>query len=837
MKQENYYLKRGSCFSLKKQKSFYIGCFKSIGVKDSVIKYGIKKLLLFSILVLFFGSCSKDFDSYYDRPSWLEDPIYQTLQSEGRFSNYLECVDKTLYSQVLKGSGNYTVFAPNDEAFAKFLKEKGYASVKDIPKSVANQIVSYSLVYNKYALEHLGDVLTTSQWSAGASYKKRTPYYKTIYKENVNGKTEWVIDANAHNGTFSTEVHNYKYLPILTNSYFTNNHLSSSDYNTFFSTNFSGQNVLSGEIVKSDLYSENGVIHEVNSVSLPLNNFDEMLKNDNYSAFKALLDHKTSDGSYQFAKYTQTNTFTEYYKTLYPDSNIVDLYVKAYPSLPFSPNVELYSGVSGASDEGDGYTMFVPSNEAVNEFVQNKLLKYAKSISELPTATLTYFLKAHMSDGIIWPSQYTTAQNANSEFFNEQGASGKTFNESGIIEKKMASNGFFYGIDHVIKSGYFETVYSEILLNPAYSWLNIALTGLYANDLYTDFLKSPLSGYTEENYTILLPSDELLKRDGFAYDVTQSAVGDRFSNSSIKSGTALDRLKRLIRMCVFKRIKNNDINSAIVDFNGNSSIGYDGFGYAVNDYGDMIRFKNGKVQAVGNILDSEWVTITPIATLNNGQVFAIDKLLEYSPRNSNPAAAAGWEDQSITTFVANYFAANPAQTSEFKKYWDKVLSVVSPSINASGYYTILIPTNEQVNAAVAAGNLPALANVVVTKDKEWAQAVNFVSSQILSGTVYSDDGLSRFIPGNYVTSKCATLYKVNDSSADLVGVKTYAEATKVNGQLVFQAKNIEEGSNILVKGIGTSGVIRGVNNSNVMGPRAVIHLVDGYLTFKVNSTN
>jgi hypothetical protein len=35
---------------------------------------------------------------------------------------------------------------------------------------------------------------------------------------------------------------------------------------------------------------------------------------------------------------------------------------------------------------------------------------------------------------------------------------------------------------------------------------------------------------------------------------------------------------------------------------------------------------------------------------------------------------------------------------------------------------------------------------------------------------------------------------------------------------------------------GTQQVIRGLNNSNVMGPRAVLHSLDGFVCFEINQT-
>src|SRR5660397_105072 len=107
------------------------------------------KIFLCLLLPVFFYQCN-DIEKYYERPGWLEKPIYEVLEQEGRFSNYLQCVDSTEYALVLKGAGLYTVFAPNDAAFAAYLSKKSYASVDEIPAEERKNIVAYSIVYSKW---------------------------------------------------------------------------------------------------------------------------------------------------------------------------------------------------------------------------------------------------------------------------------------------------------------------------------------------------------------------------------------------------------------------------------------------------------------------------------------------------------------------------------------------------------------------------------------------------------------------------------------------------------------------------------------------------------------
>ena len=95
-----------------------------------------KGFLMAPLACLTLAGCQDtEFDEYYERPSWLDAPAWNILERRGDCSNYLQLVEKTLYSKQLEGSGSYTFFVPTDAAFQAFFAENpyGYSSVADIP--------------------------------------------------------------------------------------------------------------------------------------------------------------------------------------------------------------------------------------------------------------------------------------------------------------------------------------------------------------------------------------------------------------------------------------------------------------------------------------------------------------------------------------------------------------------------------------------------------------------------------------------------------------------------------------------------------------------------------
>ncbi|MFA6588941.1 MAG: hypothetical protein WCS66_01200 [Bacteroidales bacterium] len=803
--------------------------------------------------LLFLGSCSKNFDSYYQRPSWLEKNALEVLEEKGNFSHYLKLVNRTLYSKVLSGSGHYSFFAPNDQAFEAWLLENNYEKVEDIPLNLATEMVAYSLIYNAYEAANLGNTwLSSAEWELGSSFRKQTPSYKTIFKEEVDGQKRWTMHST---GSFNESWHNYRYLPVFSNNYFTANGLSATDYNEFYQEtdwNPANGNVLGAEILTPDIYVENGVVHEISQVIVPPVNLDEMISsqaNDpakssqGWAMFKQLLYHKLSDSSYQFFLYSEDVDAQYYYNKMYPDSAISSVYLKVYnpEHIDVPLNLEGYYGPGeGITSENGAYTLFVPDDAAIKSYIDNTLLKYTDDFNKLPSTVLSTFIASHICDGLVWPSNFKMAKNLvglEGEFINGKGVLGSDYASSGITSAQFASNGMVYTMDRVVKSGYFESVYGRLLLDPSYSYMNQVISANYNTSIYQYLLQSSYSGYLNENYTLMMPANDLLENDGYTFDPSNSS----FSNETASSVGGVDvvaRINRLAASGVFMRTMDYPLDNftAAPAALANS---YGGYGFAVNYYGDMIRYRNDYLQAAGNIADNDSVHLQK-DTVNyaNGQFYQLDKLINYSPRNTKGSSSEGWTESSLVSFVQNYL--DKSDKTLFKAYWDSCLVEVEGSINSSAFYTVLIPTNDRMQEAIDAGYLPTLADVNTNLNGELIKAVAFINAHLIVGEVYPDDGLDRIFPGNYAAYKATTSHKITEAKVDLVLAKSYVDIAKDADQnkLIFRAADIESGNSVLVYGrgsvLGTQQVIRGLNNSNVMGPRAVLHSLDGFISFEVN---
>jgi uncharacterized surface protein with fasciclin (FAS1) repeats len=73
--------------------------------------------------------------------------IIETAIADGSFKTLVTAVKDAGLTETLSGPGPFTVFAPNDEAFAKLPKGAIEALLKDIPK--LKQVVNYHVLAGK----------------------------------------------------------------------------------------------------------------------------------------------------------------------------------------------------------------------------------------------------------------------------------------------------------------------------------------------------------------------------------------------------------------------------------------------------------------------------------------------------------------------------------------------------------------------------------------------------------------------------------------------------------------------------------------------------------------
>ena len=836
-----------------------------------MIKFIQSKLFLI-VLALLALQCQRERDMYYEAPPWIGEPIYTLLEQEGRFDMYLRVVDKSMYLTSFKGNGYWTVFAPNNAAMEEYLKDKKYSSVDDISEEEANRLVAYNMLYNKYVLNRLPDVLNGG-WDTLQSIKKQTPYYEDLSRKLYKGSdSAWIANPTGPFG-FNTAQRSYKFLPFyLTKVFEGAKELSAKDYKLFYpNTEYTGSNVQGAIILnKEDMIAANGVVHEVSRVNEPLPNLEDILVERgssgfsggrSYSRFKNLIfDTKNDQDETFFIQYGQTPGIDDYFRRLYPSRGIDRVLVK-YFVFETQINCERPSFEYGV--ETEGYTLLAPTNEAIERFENDKLQPYGKTLESLPNPLKLSFIRAHMAAKMVWPNQFYDAFNEEKSYINgRKGAKGEGYS---CVEQFPASNGLFYGVDTVIKSPDFETVFTEIQMRPEYEYMYQALNLVLPN-LVNDLLKCRHNAYENEHYLVLLPTNQLLQDDGFGLE---TSTGESYFTHSRLSGSGSEaitnRLRRLVRSHIFRRYAlspdddpSKKISTQIDDFTGGQVNGYNGYSYAINDYGDVVRYKNNQLEMISNYANNEVVTAEHIEDFSNGAVFGIDKLLQYSSR-------APYAEDSVVTYIRKAAQDNP-NVSEAAKYFDLFANnkiVINgetvqrenlPLANGQ-YWTVLLPTDSALVRAyhynysgttasgVTYGNAtsnrtdllfpPNMLRILLDDPtnrergvEELRKAIEFFRYHVIPGFVYVDDDYSHVLLSSGVTHKealAATARKVEIVKSTFLEVDK-GEYPEINPCLRFSPYQAKKANSVKV--------IRGVNRSNLFAPMGIVHEVDGLLRYK-----
>lgn len=728
----------------------------------------LKVTAVFMLFGALFFSCRKDeFDKFYGRPAGLSKPIYQQLDSMGNFKSFLVCIDKSGYKQTLSAAGSWTIFAPTDEAFAVYLQESGVNNVSALDDETAKSIVRYSMIYDGEKLNKLNDFFSNKGFIPGLAFRRKTLYYDFVEDEqNNSGKAIKIIGSN-RNGTYLSTDFNNKNIPFYFTSYMSLRNLGASDYNSLYpNSNYTGLNVGGANILanKNDIPAENGVIHVVDKVLTPPKNIDQYLRgNPDYTEFRNILQ--------KFVTYSYNSDVTHKYQVLTGKTDSV--FTKLYQlNLAFSPNNENYLREDPNDAQTNNYSITVPTNKAVRDYAQKVLLKYyprgttLSDLYQLNGDILKDYINGHMYTTQLWPSKFSLEATALNE-------STKLNKATDINEIKNLSNGVFYGVKASQRPNVFETVYGNLYLDPKFSIMRraIELEG------YNLTLKIPTL-----RYVFILISDKVLGAMGFSYDSYFPAAPIRYNG--------------LDGRVTLRRIMQQHIipigNRPVPDFSGE--------GILESYNGEYIKYKSNRLISAGT-LDSVDVAKRSIAIdssyagASNGLVLYSKGVLSFSGKTIGQRLldlGANLTTSPYNKFYTYLLADNIDYTSATGE-----ISGVSLGLN----YTLFIPNNAAMTAAVTAGLLPA------TPSSDVDKVSKFIKYHIIKNAI-AIDGLKN---GTY-----ETLFKDADGVINTITVSNNSK------------------TGLSVKGNKGNTATTDLINSNVLSDRKLIHSINTFLDYRIN---
>lgn len=732
---------------------------------------------------LLLAACKKQFNDYYDRPAWLEPPVYQQLEARGNFTNILAAIDKAGYKDILSAAGYWTFFAPHDSAFQVYLASKNIASVDELDAETCRQIVTYSLVYNAFKKERLDDYQGATGWVASAAFKRRTANYTFVYNgTDTSGKPVKLIASNRNGVSYSDVDNNNKYLPYFIDAFMSYKNLSAADYNYFYpKTPYTGFNVADAIVTEQDIPAENGIIHVVNKVITVLPSIDQYLADKpEYSLFKSLFDKF-------LVQYVLNAAITRRYQstTGNPDNVFTKVYSAPFGSLAFSLNNGNYL-LPGNDAQMESYTLFAPTNEALQKYIQEVLLEHyppGTTLQDVPVSIVYDFINAHLWQKAVWPSKF----NATTSFLGEEARFDPA---TDITDRQLLSNGIFYGTSKVQEANVFTSVYGRAYLDPDYSMMT---------KLLNFELKSVVSDIGRD-FTVFMISDTMLRAAGYTHDplVSNNTYEQyRFTpapGSTIPAATGATARNRLLRILNMHIVPSRVLN----DFSGE--------GVAMTYGGEFIGFKNNTLFASGNIEADETVTAGISKTARNGRVYYIDKPLLFS----ESMAGAHLEKLATTPTPAtspyNYFF-------EFLKtstIWNNTTKEITGIANGT-FYTLFVPDNAAIMQAVKDGMLPGDA------------ATGIPNTDAGTQTNLEKELVVRFIYHHFLDRRTVAADGEESGSMQTVLRTNLGDPTTVfvnNTPGLIQLKDMNDRTATVISPAST-----------YLGNRIVIHLIDNYLKY------
>ncbi len=724
--------------------------------------------------VFFLSSCrKKEFDEFYGRPENLGEPIYQQLQAKGNFTQFISCIDKAGYKETLSAAGSWTVFAPTDEAFKTYLQEN---ALTEITTDLATRIVRFSMIYDGEKTERLSDFFSLKGFVKNSAFRRRTVYYDFVYDDkDLNGNAIKAIATN-RNGIYFPGDFNNKSITYFLSPFMAFSGLSAADYNFFYpNIAFNGNNIGPAHLLadQQNIIAENGVIHVIDKVLTPPLNIDQYINSKpDYSAFKNLLD--------KFVTFSVNTDISHRYEVL--SGKAGNVYVKSYSTLlGFSLNNENYLKVDVNDAQQSSYSILAPTNTAVDTYAKNVLLKYWRkrgitNLNELYVVApdvIRDYVNSHLYINTVWPSKFALTQNFLGDVTKQTTAD--------LIDRQVLSNGFLYGTNKSQDASVFSTVYGNVNLDPDFNIMKQAL--LYFNLQLS--LKIP-----SIRYVIIPIPDATLRRMGFTYDpffVSQPIRGD---------------------LAAFRRILQTHIiplgNRPVPNFNS-------GAGILEASNGEYIKYDRGRLLSAGTqdsvAVAKQTIPVDSISTTPvNGAVVYGREALTYTV-------------QPVGKHIERYGNIPSAPYYNFFQYlfnsfiYNKTTGAIT-GLTDGVNYTVFVPTNTAIVAAVRAGLLPGntttgVPNFTATDGVSVTLVNKFIQYHIINKATVVSDGEK--------IGQFESLLKDDNGDAAKINVS-------INTVNSLQLRDVTG---------ATINVLLGANDrSNVLSNRTVIHQINTYLKYQ-----
>lgn len=799
-------------------------------------------LIYATATIAFLGSCSDDYMYDDHEPDFLGGSIYQYLQQNGEFKYYLRLIDDLNYKEVLSLTGSKTIFPAKDEAFEHFFQnnEYGVRSYEQLTDAQKRGLLSSSMINMAYLTNMLANpVMGGSTINEGTAIRRQTSY---TYLDSINYvKDEQQLSAPfwtrfQEKGLHLVDDESSPYIIHFTPQNTEAKKITSNDWSTVLGKEYDPSSIyINGhKVTHADITCKNGYIHIMEDVLTPTKNLSQIIANNGQTQLFNKLMNKFSApyfNSYYNNKVHELYTGTDGHHELIEDSIFIKHYfTESNPKDPKDNDMTNYGllyydpSQNSYSDMQDMGAMFVPTDEAMNEYLTSGKGRYLYdaygSWEKVPTHLLSLFIKNHQKRSLMTslPSMW--------ENMNDESSFPMKVSPSDIVKSYIGSNGVVFVTNKVYPPIDYQTVYAATMTNEHSKIMNWAIQNKTMK--FYLYLRS-----MENMYNLLVPTDEALQnyRDpiswakgksqrriwAFKYDETKEKPISADVYSVNEAGEKNEYLRTITDESLLRNrlydICDRHIIVGNMDKNGNMS------GYIDDGTREFVQTKGGSTLKIlgsdnnlsimgggdieegttpAHIIRNEQTGALDRYDADNGRIFFINRVLQ-DPTHSVKNILSLHEEYSS---FYNLLIGNDAVFKYFDK--DKEISSIfslNKTSESSGLgeivssfnnfrYTVFVPTNAAIAEAFRKDkNLHTWEEIADQDDatikREWAvHLIRFLKYHFMDNSIYVDNKVST---GTYETaarsnsSKFQTL-KVSNNGSNLSITDAHGNVAHVSKQ-------------------------------------------------------
>lgn len=708
------------------------------------------------VCMFFFGAvaCEKEESEWpqgkeiFETPPWLGGTNIETLEKDSleRFTIFLELMTKANYKTPIEKQ-LFTLFVPENTMFEEYFKSVGKTGVDDLTEDEAVQLFTLHVLRNPRSRYHL-----IYEYAWGEEQGPDGEYAALFFRKPTTSFTLPTVEIPKYHPTKAglemLVISENKNLPIFSTDYFEDyfGTLDGSDYSFMYRESKWGNNlnIHDAMVTKAEVKTANGFIYFLDKVIEPMPNIDEYLR-DEGEEFSVFYDLMQRFAEYSFAKTRQTDKMKLYRKNYKNISNL------AAEGGPFGEDLP--------RKMKEMFTLFAPTNETLNKYLEENILNSYESIDSVPEITLIYLIENQISWNLALISKIE------SSFFDAQGDPSE-ISRNDIESAHMCSNGLIYGTNRLLEPNVFTTVPSKLFFDKDYSTFLYCISAIGAMGRLSD---------VNEDVTLFAVNNEQMEAYNIRYNKDKNSIQYKTSDG-LWGGISYDLLLNFVLDHIYLG-KLSDIS---------------GDGFIQMESKNYVHYNNNTLTAGKNVaMGDEANVIKQIENDKNGFLYLLD----------NPIKAK---------YTYGEFIANDPDLEEFKnllvvsnmldlKAVDAFTEDTIPSLRfvvEQDYWTAFAPTNNAVIDARNKGILPIMGDSIRASAIDSIKT--FCNYHFLRKNVIFDDGLTS---GEF-SSNLAEVVDVNGTIYSKLTVnnrKNNLQVTDLSGQTV--TVNHSDANNLVERGV------------------------------------